>query len=103
MAGIAGGGMTVIHNLFLLRGLLRAVLGSAESPVLDEGEQVQFELLRPADAAPASWRIRLGDLLPEKPQGIDLGEIVRWERAPWFESCRGQVQVILERNTDPDA
>jgi hypothetical protein len=95
--------MTVIHNLFLLRGSMRVVLGSAESPALDEGEQVQFELLRPANEAPVSWRIRLGDLLPEKPQGIDLGEIVRWERAAWFESCRGQVQVILERNTDPDA
>lgn len=102
MAGIGGGGMTLIHNLFLLRGSMRVVLGSSEPPVLDESEQVQFELSRPANAEPVSWRIRLGDLLPENPLGIDLGEIVRWERAPWFESCRGQVQVTLERSTDPD-
>jgi len=92
-----------VQRLFLLRGLVRVALGSAEPPVLDEGEQVQFELLRPVDAAPVSWRIRLGDLLPERPQGIDLGEVVRWERAPYFESCRGQVRVVLESNSDPDA
>jgi len=95
--------MTVVHRLFLLRGSARVVLGAAQPPVVDEGEKVQFELLLSADATPVSWRLRLGDLLPESPKGIDLGEIVRWERSAWFDSCRGQVQLTLERNVDPDA
>jgi hypothetical protein len=95
--------MTFPGNFFLLRGSLRIVLGTAPPPILDEGEQVQFELASLEEEATQSWRIRLGDLLPEKPQGISLGDFVRWERSPWFDSCRGQVQVALERNADPDA
>jgi hypothetical protein len=87
--------------LFLLKGSMRIALDTAEPPIIDEGEQVQFELSYSTE--PMSWRIRLGDLLPERPQGIDLGNVVRWERGPWFDSCRGKVLVSLERNADADA
>ena len=95
--------MTGGHQLFLLRASASMTLDAAQATVVDEGEHVQFELLLPTDAAAMSCRIRLGDLLPEKPQGVDLGDLVRWERRPWFDSCRGHVQVSLERNENPDA
>jgi len=95
--------MTPSLPFFLLRASRRISLDAAEPPVVDEGEQVQFELLQAADAEPNSWRLRFGDLLPERPGGIDIGDVVRWERGTWFDSCRGQVQVSLERNPQPDA
>lgn len=95
--------MSVVPTLLLVTGSSRTALASSPPPVVNEDEQAYFELhLSPVSAA-ALWRIRLGDLLPEKPQGFDLGGIVRWERGPWFDSCRGQVQVSLERNADVDA
>jgi hypothetical protein len=79
--------MTTPHRLVLMRGATRIALDAAQPPVVDEHEQVPFELSLPADGATVLWRIRLGDLLPERPQGIDLGHMVRWERGSWFDSC----------------
>lgn len=89
-------------RLSLLKNGQRIALDDVPPPILEESEQVQFELTSTSDADAVGWRIRLGDLLPERPQGIDLGNVVRWERAPWFDCCRGRVQITLERNASPD-
>jgi hypothetical protein len=94
---------TISHRIFLLKGSARIALDSASIPVVDEGDQVQFEISLPEHTAAMSYRIRLGDLLPEKALGVDLGDVVRWERGTWFDSCRGKVDVTLECNANSDA
>ena len=70
--------------------------------LIEEGELVQFEISSPSGPG-ALWRLRFGDVLPEKPLGTDLGLVIRWPREAWFDSCRGSVQLSLERSFNLEA
>lgn len=84
----------------LLLGGERIPLDTGEPPVVNESDQVAFELVSTSDVPSAIWRIRLGDVLAEDPLGSDFETAVLWRRAAWFDCCRGTVTLSLERNSD---